>query len=92
MAGVSIEEVVQILDQDSDDNFEGYNDETDDCEGNQELNSVVNNCVTHEIYNQDTGVFVTCCSVFKAFLILSPIYLNMFKKATLKEFIHFVAP
>ena len=32
MAGLSIEEVVQMLDEDSDDDFEGYYDETDDCE------------------------------------------------------------
>ena len=43
MAGVSIEEVVQMLDEDSDNDFEGYYDETDDSEGNQELNNGDNN-------------------------------------------------
>ena len=37
MAGLSIEEVVQMLDEDTDEYFEGYFDDTDDCEGNQEL-------------------------------------------------------
>ena len=45
--------VVQILDTDSDDDFEGYYDETDGCEGNQELNNGDYNCVAHEICNQD---------------------------------------
>ena len=39
-----------MLDEDSDDDFEGYYDETDDCEGNQELN---NGDVAHEICNID---------------------------------------
>ena len=47
---ISVEEVMQILDEDSDDDFEGYFDENDGCEGNLEYNntdSMKPNCPVH---------------------------------------------